>query len=292
MSPPKPPQRPPSKLLPAIREEVAAGAVHVLRPIPDTNAPTWPPPPPDRRSPPVEFRAPRAAPTAIVVPRLAVPPPLPKHEDADEHTIVGLGPQSAAPERDSQTIATETLLLELAAKGEQARKAQAEADELRKALALTKQPPARERSTDTKSEPPPSPAQWGKAAFKVLVAVGALLTALTTWLGVRNATTLEPRLDTAEEKQRVQKSVTLTVEQRVKALEKYVNALERHSGCVDAERDSAIERGTGHVVEGDHDVDWVQQSKPIVRMRVLWEAYPWSPAVPCPSKPHPPPAPP
>jgi hypothetical protein len=87
---------------------------------------------------------------------------------------------------------------------------------------------------------------------------------------------------------------TTTVEERVLALEKHARAHEAWQRCMNAERDSALQRGTGHNVEGEHeDVEWKEQSRPSIVPRPLWKTTPWLIKEPgCGAEPSPPATPP
>lgn len=172
------------------------------------------------------------------------------------------GPRKPLPSIRDQTLA------ELA---EEAREAKAEAEALRAALAAkaAAAPPV-------PSQAPPTRAQWQTAGFRALVSLGAVLTALATYLGVRS-TTLEPKIDRTATKQEQQETKAGTAEDRILALEKYNRARAAWERCMNAMRDSAIERGTGHKVDSSHDdVQWVEQSAPKAVPRVLWKTTPWS----------------
>ena len=119
--PPEPPRRKPSS---PVIEEMAPGAIHELRKVqPMSERPTVPPPaiPHDPKPAPFARHAPRS-PTVIGMP---APPSLPAMRER----------------QDSTEISNQTLLDELAARGDEARAeaaarraAQAEADELRRQL--------------------------------------------------------------------------------------------------------------------------------------------------------------
>jgi hypothetical protein len=196
--------------------------------------------------------------TAPTVPPPADPRPPPKELAA---------PRAPLPSIRDQTLA------ELA---EQTRQAKAEAEALREALAA-KQAPAPPPAPVAAPEATPTRAQWQTATFRVVVSLGAVLTALATILGVRSATTIEPKVDRTADKQAQQATKTTTVEERVLALERYARAHAAWERCMDAERDSAIERGTGHRVEGSHeDVSWIEQMSPKAIPRTIWKSPPWS----------------
>lgn len=232
---------------------------------------TAPPPPPDRREPPKHLSAPRDR--------------LPSLRDGDR-TLTGLGAPPARAQVDPGEVRTDTLLAELAA-----RAARAEVEALRAELA-TKPAPV----VASPSQRPPTRAQWQSAGFRVVVSLGAVLTALATFLGVRTTTTLEPKVDRQATKQEEQATKTVSVEDRLLALEKYNRSHANWQHCMNAERDSAIERGTGHRVESAHDdVSWVEQSAPKPVPRVLWKTAPWSVSKDqsgCGAEPAPPPTPP
>jgi hypothetical protein len=197
-------------------------------------------------------------------------------------------PRPQLPSIRDQTLA-ELAEQTRAAKAE-ADQAKAEAEALREALAAKQAPTAPEPAPT-----PPTRAQWQTAGFRVVVSLGAVLTALATILGVRSTTTIEPKVDRQATKQEEQATKTVTVEDRVLALEKHLRAHQAWQRCVDAERDSAIERGTGHKVETEHDdPQWVEQSKPSIVPRPLWKTAPWSIAKDqgCGAEPAPPSAPP
>jgi hypothetical protein len=114
-------------------------------------------------------------------------------------------------------------------------------------------------------------------ALKILLPLAAVAAAVGVTLGIYSKTTIEPKVDRAADKQVEQATKTGTNESRLLALEKYVRAHADWSTCVNAQRDSAIERGTGHKVEVPHDdVQWVEQYAPKAAPRVLWKTAPWS----------------
>jgi hypothetical protein len=173
---------------------------------------------------------------------------------------------------DTGEISTEAILAELAAKGQQARAAEAEAARLRLELAAAKKPVVEP------TVPPDTPTrgQWNALLYKLGGAMVAILVPCGAYLAYR-VETLAPRVATTENKQETQKRTTGTVEDRILLLEKYTRAHAKWSRCMDAERDSAIERGTGHRVDGAHDdVTWVEQNAPTAKPRVLWPTAPWS----------------
>lgn len=256
--PPELPKRKPSSPL-IVREELAPGAIHDLkRIVPMAERPTSPPP---------------------AIPHDPVPKarPVPRTQ-----TVVGMPappsepPLKMRPKLDSREVAAETLLAELAAKGEEVRALRAEL-EAKKVVVEPAPPPDL-----------PTRGQWSVLLYKFGGALVAILVPCGAYLAYR-VETLAPRVTQAETKQTTQQKTTTTVEDRVKALESYNRALLKHSDCMDAERDSAIERGTGHTVEASHDgVQWFEQSRPALRPRILWETYPWYVTTPCPPKPYPP----
>jgi len=230
--------------------------------------------------PPRQYRAHRP----VVAPPLRAPAS-PASDQPEEHetTLVGMPPRPGAAEgaRDGREIQIETLLRELA---DAERVARAEAEKLRVDLA------AALRAAPSASSLPPSRGDWLKGGYKLMGAVTLFLGILGTYLGGRSLTK-ESTVENVAAASSAQKTATSTVEERVKALEKYTVALAKHSDCVDAERDSAIERGTGHVIEGEHaQVEWAEQSAPVAKPRTIWKNAPWLIAKDeaCPSKPAPP----
>lgn len=275
----------PSAQLPIAVDEVPEGAFHPLRPIAQSTdtATTVRPPPPDRRPPP------RSSMVGVKVPSLAQPPPLPATESA-EQTLVGplpaLEPQDDDGDRKSTHEAiqsADSLAVELAARNAELAKARAE-------LKAAKRPdPVAVAEVDFDAAA--YFRKWRDEALKLFIPIVAIAFAASLAVALLLKFTTDLKLDNTKAIQDTQQKTTQTVEERLKALEKYSNALARHSDCIDAQRDSAIERGTGHIVDGDHDVDWAQQNKPALKLRVLWDSAPWSPVAPCPARPKPPPAP-
>lgn len=171
----------------------------------------------------------------------------------------------AAPRAQLPSIRDQTVA-ELA---EQAREARAEAERAKaEAEAL--------RAKDEKFDAVAYFTRFQVIALKFLLPLAAVAAAVGVTLGIYSKQTIEPKVDRAVDRQEVQAKKTVTVEDRVLVLERYVIALEKHSLCVDAERDSAIERGTGHVVDGDHaNVQWAESSMPVAKARTIWKNPPW-----------------
>lgn len=181
----------------------------------------------------------------------------------------------AAPRKPLPSVRDETVA-ELAQQAREAiakaERATAEADALRAAALAAKPAPA-----PAPEQAPPTRAQWQTAGFRVLVSLGAVLTAAATFLSVRSTTTVEPKVDRTATRQEEQATKTITAEDRILALEKYNRARAAWERCMNAMRDSAIERGTGHKVDSAHDdIQWVEQSAPKAVPRVLWKTAPWS----------------
>jgi hypothetical protein len=131
-------------------------------------------------------------------------------------------------------------------------------------------------------------------ALKFLLPLAAVAAAVGVTLGIYSKATIEPKVDRAVVKQDAQAKTTTTVEERVLALEKHARAHEAWQRCMNAERDSALQRGTGHNVEGEHeDVEWKEQSRPSIVPRPLWKTTPWLIKEPgCGAEPSPPATPP
>jgi hypothetical protein len=270
-TPPNAPKRPEPNLGKARARMVSEENVDPARPhtVPPRQTMGIPLPPikGDRFSAPdaitkAEGRAPSAPPPPI--PHDPVPYPPPAHE----LTRPGMPAPPARTSLDSQQF----LMQELT--------------ESRAKVLLLERQVAGKEAFPTKSTPPKKPERdWMKLLYGLGGGFTLFLGGAGTYLGARAAVN-EHKVDTVEQKLDDQKTAKVTIESRVRTLERYAAALARHSDCVDAERDSAIERGTGHTVEGDHgDVEWLQQSQPELRLRVIWSKYPWYVQTPCPQKP-------
>lgn len=277
--------------LPEIIDTVADGAVHSLAPPAAPERPTAPPPfAPMPKAPPRAYAGPRKLSTAVVSPPLAAPRS-PHFEAAGEKTIVGMGPESDGPredgDRDSGLIAAYGISELYEAEH---RRAEALGIQLAKERAKPRvAPPA------AHPEPAFDPAAtfklWQVRALKIFLPIAGTLGAIGATFGVSNKVTLEPKVDNTTARQTEQRQTTITLEERVRSLEKYDRALAKYADCIDAERDSAIERGTGHHVSTDHaDTEWVESSLPVAKARTLWKSAPWSVSreQPCPSRPAPP----
>lgn len=283
MSPPEQPPR--RKTLPSITEVTIPGAIHSARP------PVAPPN--DPRPPPKHLRG---SSSGLRMPPVAAPLQ-PGSGDRSERTLTGIGivSPSEPPDsiRDSREITTDSLLQEAAERGAKLRAAEAanaakdaEIERLKRSQ-RTEAPPA---STD-KFDAVAYFTRFQVIALKILLPIAAVAAAVGVTLGIYSKATIEPKVDRTATKQEAQATKTTTVEDRVLTLEKYVSALAKHSDCVDAERDSAIERGTGHRVDGEHsDVQWAEGSMPVAKPRTLWKNPPWFIAKDeaCPSRPAPP----
>jgi len=273
MAPPKPP-RPGSSPRLSITEEVAPGAVRQYRPPSFADRPTVPPPserrpaisnrpPPDMHPmPPAYRREPAEDNPSNAIPRAR---PAERHQ-----TLTGMpAPPSVPPQReklDSIEVANGTLLDELAEKSEELRAAQADRDRLASEL-------ERSRRAPTLPEDAPTRAMWHALAFKLMGVLALLGAAATAWIEVHTIK-VDQHVDTVEGQQRKTK---VTVEDRLKELEKHDRIHERWQRCMYAELASATERGTGHKVEGEHDdVQWVEQNAPRAPIRPLWHTPPWS----------------
>lgn len=136
----------------------------------------------------------------------------------------------------------------------------------------------------------PTKSQWASLAYKLVGSLTALVVAATVALGAWTSQQ-SSRIDKTQERQQTQDNATGTLEARVRELEDFQAKLLEWVDCGNAERDSAIERGTGHIVDGKHDdVLWVEQNKPPTRVKIPWESAPWSIAKSeaCPPRPIPP----
>lgn len=205
-------------------------------------------------------------------------PQLPSFRDHDyaERTLTGLGVPPARPEMDSREVTTDSLLNEVAERAAKLRAAEAanvakdaEIAELRLEAAAKEQP--------EKFDAVAYFTRVQVIALKILLPLAAIAAAVGVTLGIYSKTAIEPKVDRTVDKQAQQDKKAVTVEDRVLALEQYSRAHLKWEHCMDAERDSALERGTGHKVETSHDdVQWVEQNAPKPAPRVLWRLPPWS----------------
>lgn len=258
---PEPP-RPGNRL--SVTDIVAPGAVHDVRQS-AVDIVTEPPPKPMPMAPPRGLQGPRA--------RLVSSP-------EPDRTLIGLAPPSERrpsmsnpPPKDAGDTEANA---RLAAKD-------AEIERLKRQVEA-KEPPEKFDAVAYFT-------RFQVIALKFFLPLAAILGAVGVTLGVYSKTAIEPKVDRTATKQIEQAKTTDTAESRIEAIEKYLRARARYDDCIDAERDSAIERGTGHKVETDHDeVQWAEQSKPQATPRTLWRSPPWLVGgnKPCPSKPAPP----
>lgn len=212
-----------------------------------------------------------------------VPRPGKRHVSATEINLASTEPPPA-PDRRPPPVELATARKQLpsirdqtlAELAEQAREARAEAEAANAALARVKLEAA------AKEQPERFDAvayftRFQVIALKILLPLAAVAAAVGVTLGIYSKTAIEPKVDRTVEAQVVQKSKTVTVEERVKRLEQYNRDLLAWADCMSAIRDSAIERGTGHHIDTDHAaVEWTEQNAPQPRARVLWKTAPWS----------------
>ncbi len=165
MKPPKPPRN---------ITEVNADPNRLHTPLPE--APTVPPPAPMPMAPPKGYEGPRK------------PPRQPATESI----------------HDSREIPIETLLSELAAKGDEVRAAKAEAEALREALADA-------RGRDRKA--------LVRLAYKLGTPLVLLMGAATAWLGAHTAK-VEEKVDRVEQNRTLDKVVTDPLPEKVKTNER------------------------------------------------------------------------
>ncbi len=212
----------------------------VLAPQVTNDSPTEPPPAPDHRPPPVEYEGPRGARVSRI--------DLPAAPAASEIAL-----RSAVQARLDAEAKVAALALEL----EQAKK--------------------RAPSVSPEFDAVAYFSRFQVIALKILLPLAAVAGAVGVTLGIYSKTAIEPKVDRTVAQQVQQETKTGTVDDRLLALEKYNRAKANWDHCMNAERDSAIERGTGHKVETSHDdVQWVEQNAPKPVPRVLWKTAPWS----------------
>lgn len=246
---PEKPPRPGSSPRFSVTEIVPRDAIHPLRPIePSSERDTLRPPPPLPRAPPV-----KRTPTAIGMP-VPAPPPM-------------------RPKLDSREVATETLLAELAAKGDEVRAAEARAEQLRLELEAAKVviPPPEPRLRDVER------AERHLAWLKVAGALVAILGAGTTYLSIRANSVVEPRVDNVLAKQDASKLVADTDHETQRKVLEYLRADRARRDCLDAQIVSALRRGTGHNVTSltDPAVEWASQNMAPTKAPVLWANATW-----------------
>lgn len=266
---PEPPRRKPSSTL-IVREEVAVGAVHELKPIQPIGerATVKPPPIPADVTPPSARRVPRA-PTLLASPAPpAMPPPLPMRDKLDSHDI-----------------STDALLTELAETGNEKRAAVAEAEELRRQLReldRSNRLPRVEVITESK---PPKRTDWAKAALGLVTAVSVFLGGLGTYLGAR-AATKEEKVDNVAAKQLQQQAVTDPLSDKVTAADRYNRSLAAALDCRLRHIRAALERD-GMTIESlpAGAVDWRSRYLPGRSVRAVPE---WLLSDDCPALPTPP----
>lgn len=205
--PPLPPRRdPPGGLL----EHNVSRAPHT--PVPPRD--TAPPPVADPRPPPVEYRARRAP---VVAPPLSAPTaPSLRDLGPGERTIPGLAP--AREKMDTGEQSSLSLLQALAQRGQEARDARTEADELRRLLVANSvhRLPQVEAA---RGSLPPKKSEWVKAVFGLLGALTLALGGLGTYLGAR-AASQESTVSRVEAKTDAQTTATTDLAPRVLELER------------------------------------------------------------------------
>jgi len=265
----EPPKRKPSSTL-IIREELAAGAVHELRPIqPITERQT-------ARPPPIPYD-PKPSPIARPVPRTqtAVGMPAPPSD-----------PPPMRPKLDSQEIRTDILLAEIAAKGQEAREAEAEAAALRRQLReLDHSNHVPRVEVVPASSPPPKRGDWLKALFGLLGAITLFLGGLGTYLGAR-AAAKENKVDNVAAKQAQQQAVTDPLQEKVTATDRYNRLMAAALSCRLRHVRAALERdGMSLDSLPSGAVDWRSRYLPGRSVRASPE---WVMGDDCPEMPAPP----
>lgn len=262
--PPEPPRRKPSSGI-NVREELAPGAIHPLRPVvPPEERPTIPPPaiPHDA--------VPRATPVKRTPTLIQSPPPPPMRD-----------------KQDSVEVATSSLLAELAAKGEEVRAAEARAEQLRVKLEAAKIEVPRVTAPSIRAV---ERSERHVAILKVLGALAGILVAGATYLSVRANSVIEPRVDAAQARQQAAKLVADTDHETQQKIIDYLRVDRARRDCLDAQIVSALRRGTGHNVTSlsDPAVEWASQNMAPAKAPVLWANATWFTVSPCASAPAPP----
>jgi hypothetical protein len=135
----------------------------------------------------------------------------------------------------------------------------------------------------------PSPRAWKAALFKVVVGLGAVLTATATILGVR-ATAIEPKVDKNTVRTNVVEVAQDTLTERVAKLEAFARADSKRHQCVEAQLRDALARGTGHVITTlpADPTGWSEQNAPKNEPRLYWKSPTWFTVQGCDAAPAPP----
>jgi hypothetical protein len=138
------------------------------------------------------------------------------------------------------------------------------------------QKPPSPKPKATAVEPPPTPAAWRAALFKLLVAAGAFLTAATAYLSLRTAA-VEPKVEAQEVRVKAAESTQETLVDRVAKLEGYIRAERKRTQCVEAQLRDALARGTGHVLTTlpATPTPWSEQNAPKNEPRLYWRTPTW-----------------
>lgn len=259
----------PSTQLPAVREEVAAGAVHSYRPPPSPDtAVTMPPPKPDPRP------MPRSSMVGAKVPPLLAVPAAPHAHEEHEPTLVGIAPASEPPDSDGDRTTgevsgdglfhryeanTKALAAEKArAATEQAR---AEAAEL-KVAEYERKMNARARATQrAETEPAPTLAQWKVLAFKFFGMLTVLGGVGAAYLEIAKANLAEKVANVAA-KTDAQGAVTKPLPNELDKMKEWARAEHAHHACVDGVLRSALYRSTGYAVTSitETTVHWASEN--------------------------------
>jgi len=224
---------------------------------------------------------------------LPAPPPLPPgppptmvRVPAGENTTSGLSDDQAALLRDDLAKARDEL-----AEERRQRRVQAEAaSPATYPPPVTPAPPAAEPAPPAPVDDEPTPRAWKAALFKVIVGLGALLTAAATILGVRANTAIEPKVENNTARTRVVETAADTLTERVSKLEAFARAETKRRQCVEAQLRDALARGTGHVLTTlpAEPTGWSEQNAPKNEPRLLWKSPTWFTVQGCDAAPAPP----
>jgi hypothetical protein len=142
----------------------------------------------------------------------------------------------------------------------------------------------------TPGDDEPTPGAWRSALFKMVVGLGALLTAAATILGVRANTAIEPKVETNAVRTKVVEVAADTLTDRVTKLEAFARSEAKRRNCVEAQLRDALARGTGHVLTTlpSEPTGWSEQNAPKNEPRLYWKSPTWFTVQGCDAAPSPP----
>lgn len=239
-----------------VRDEVAPGAVHSLRPIPHDPVPV---------AKPVERNP----------------------------TMQGLGPASVPPAReklDSLEVSTDSLLSELSTEHRRRKAAEAELAALKSGAAPEVDALRSQLSAllSAETERAKLRAAWNALWLKVGGGAATLVVAACGY-GAWRLYELQHRTDTTEERVTTVKAKVVTGRDVQQETLVFLAAQQSYQDCINAQQASATERGTGHKLRSLHDQSgtlWYEQNRPPTRPSPLWATWSWATVNDCGAEPH------